>query len=389
MDPLKIIVSDDGTGLGDTARHMLQGFRASVPDIQGDVVFAVEVAKDRRQALDRVATEPVDVFLWHHTSASIDGLDELESLARQEAAAGGRNVVIVISEYAVIDVAVVATKRGADDFLVKPFTPEELRDKLRKAAARIVLASQAKQLAQEKREVKFQFAHELGHELKAPLNAVDGCLGMMKDRVLGDELAPYDELINRSRARIEAMRKLILDLLDATQLESESRRRQLVPLDLRQVAANIIDTHQTTAQLRGIAIELDAPPTVPFVGESRELEMLLNNLVSNAKKYNRDGGRIDVALVPNGHHVEIAVRDTGIGMTRQEQDKLFREFGRIRNEKTHGITGSGLGLSIVKKISTLYDGQVEVESEPNVGSCFTVRLQQPQQTAMPEATTNR
>ena len=108
-----------------------------------------------------------------------------------------------------------------------------------------------------------------------------------------------------------------------------------------------------------------------------EIEIILNNLVSNAVKYNRDGGRVDVTLAREGPAVTIRVADTGIGMTQEEAAKLFADFVRIKNAKTRNILGSGLGLSTVKKLAMLYHGDVRVESQPGVGSTFTVVLREP------------
>ncbi|MBN2210693.1 MAG: sensor histidine kinase, partial [Sedimentisphaerales bacterium] len=110
-------------------------------------------------------------------------------------------------------------------------------------------------------------------------------------------------------------------------------------------------------------------------GDVGELEIIFNNLVSNAVKYNRDGGKIDVTITPTGKGVTITVADTGIGMTTQESARLFQDFVRIKNRQTRTILGSGLGLSIVKKIAQLYHGDVSVASEPEVGSTFVVTLQ--------------
>lgn len=105
-----------------------------------------------------------------------------------------------------------------------------------------------------------------------------------------------------------------------------------------------------------------------------ELEMLLGNLVSNAVKYNRPNGRVHVTLGRDDDCITLAVRDTGIGIEPEEAEQLFNEFARIRKPETQDITGSGLGLSIVKKLVTLYGGEVGVVSEPGAGSTFTAAL---------------
>jgi signal transduction histidine kinase len=112
------------------------------------------------------------------------------------------------------------------------------------------------------------------------------------------------------------------------------------------------------------------------VADRSELEIILNNLVSNAVKYNRDGGRVDVTLEPavDGYGWRIRVADTGIGMKPEDAARLFQEFVRIKNDQTRNIAGTGLGLSIVRKLAQLYGGEATVESTHGVGSTFTVTL---------------
>ena len=111
----------------------------------------------------------------------ISGLDVLDRLAGMQT----DMLTIMITAYASIETAVTATKRGAYDFLAKPFTPDELKSTIRKAAARLILAKQARKLAEEKRQVRFEFIRVLGHELKAPLNAVAGYLELIQERTPG------------------------------------------------------------------------------------------------------------------------------------------------------------------------------------------------------------
>jgi signal transduction histidine kinase len=280
----------------------------------------------------------------------------------------------MITAYATIDTAVQATKRGAHDFLAKPFTPEELKSTIYKAAKHLVLQREARRLAAEKRQVRFQFISVLAHELKAPLAAVEGYLEVIRDRAVEPGTPKFDEVIDRSIVRLEGMRKMIFDLLDLTRIESGQKQRQLAEVDVRIVAAKAVETAQPAAAERGISIELHAGEPLLMVADSGELEIILNNLVSNAVKYNRDGGRVDVTLAVADSHIALTVTDTGIGMSPEEAAQLGGEFVRIKNSKTRAILGSGLGLSIVKKLATLYGGELGIVSTPDVGSTFTVTL---------------
>jgi signal transduction histidine kinase len=111
-----------------------------------------------------------------------------------------------------------------------------------------------------------------------------------------------------------------------------------------------------------------------MVADRGEMEIILNNLLSNAVKYNREGGRIDVTLEPTPETLTLRVADTGIGMTAEEVAVVFNDFARARNERTRHIPGSGLGLSIVKRLAALYGGDASVESAPDAGTTLTVTL---------------
>ena len=102
--------------------------------------------------------------------------------------------------------------------------------------------------------------------------------------------------------------------------------------------------------------------------------MMLNNLVSNAVKYNRDGGSVTVTLAMGDAGLQIEVTDTGIGMAPKDVEKLFGEFVRIKTDETRNILGSGLGLSILKRLASLYGGEVSVTSEPGQGTTFRMQL---------------
>lgn len=370
MHTLQVLIADDELGMRLGVTRILRGFRVSVPDVADEVEFVVDQAESGEEALEKIRAQAPHILLLDHKMPGISGLDVLDQLA-------GMNLdmlTIMITAYASIETAVTATKRGAYDFLAKPFTPDELKSTIRKAAARLVLADQARKLAEEKRQVRFQFVRVLGHELKAPLAAVEGYLQMLKDRSLGDQISEYDEAVNRSLVRIEGMHKLIADLLDMTRIESGQKHREITDVDVRAAALSAVETLSSQAQAANVQIELHAPATLVMQADRDEIDMILSNLLSNAIKYNRPGGRVDLTLARDEQQVTIAVADTGIGMAPEETARLFGEFVRIRNPQTANIVGSGLGLSIVKKLATLYGGEVTVESQPAVGSTFFVTL---------------
>ncbi len=372
MQTLRVLVVDDELGMRMGAERVLKECTVHVKDVDVDCDFDVDQADTGEDGLAKIRSTPPDILLLDHKLPGISGLEVLEDLTPAEKE---NLLVIIITAYATIEHAVSATKMGAYDFLAKPFTPAELRSTIKKATTRLILAREAKRLAEEKKQVRFEFIRVLGHELKAPISAVEGYMNLLHAKTLGDDLEPYEQMVERSTMRLRQMRKLITDLLDMTRIESGQMQRNLVELDVRTIAEDAIEAQKLEADKRDITISLNAPDALPFRGDQTELTMVFNNLVSNAVKYNRDGGRVSVALDPEDHGISISVADTGYGMTEDEVAKLFGEFVRIKNKNTRNVLGSGLGLSILKRIANLYHGDVTVASQPDIGTTFTVSLQ--------------
>ncbi len=370
MDILHILVVDDEFGMRQGAERALRNFVLDLPDINGEVRFAVKTAGNGKELEEKLAADRIDILLLDHKLPDVTGLEILDRPARRPLDL----LTIMITAYASLETAVAATRRGAYDFLAKPFTPEELRGAVRKAARHLILQRKARRLAEEKRQVRFQFISVLAHEMKAPLAAIEGYLQMIRERAVGESLGSYDRMLDRCLLRTDGMRKLIADLLDLTAIESGQRQRSLVQVNLVEVARQAVENVRTEARQRDINIDLDMADGLDLEADRTEMEIIFNNLVSNAVKYNRDHGRVHVSASAAGGTIRIQVEDTGIGMTPEESKRLFNDFSRIKNEKTRHILGSGLGLSTVKKLATLYGGEVSLRSKPDAGSTFTVTL---------------
>lgn len=368
METLRILVVDDEAGMRLAVSRALRERRIALPELETEVAFTVETAETGEEALERIADTPPDLVLLDHKMPGMSGLDVLDQLAPRRLDL----LVVMITAYATIETAVLATRRGAFDFLAKPFTPRELESVLQKAAARLLLGRRARKLEDEKRRVRFEFVRVLGHELQAPIGAVTWSLEVLKTRALGPDLAAYDPVIERCVARLDAMRGMIRDLLDLTRIESGKLERRLADVELGEAAREALETVAVRAAERGVTLELHADAPVVLAADRREIDMILHNLLSNAVKYNREGGRVDVTIEHAGDRVRLVVTDTGVGLTSEQCARLFHEFVRIRTADTAHVDGSGLGLSIVRRLAALYGGDVRVTSEPGAGSTFTV-----------------
>jgi len=369
-ETLHVLVVDDEPGMRISVDRVLRKYGTRHEDIQVDVDFRVSQAESGEAALALIGQDAPDLILLDYKLPGMTGLDVLQALSERKCEA----LVIMITAYASLETAVQATKVGAFDFLAKPFTPDELKASVHKGSKHFMVQRQARRLAEERRQIRFEFLSVLAHELKTPLAAVEGNLFILRDRMAGELIADYAPWVERSIQRVDGMRKLIFDLLDLTRIESGQKQRNLVDVDLGAAASWCMEAHQSMAQQRQVTLRFQSSGSVHLHADPGEIEIIFNNLVSNAIKYNREGGSVDVAIAEEPGGVKIVVRDSGIGMSPEEMGKLFGEFSRIKNEKTRNILGSGLGLSILKRLAALYQGGVSVESDPGEGSTFTVRL---------------
>jgi two-component system, sensor histidine kinase and response regulator len=371
---LRVAMVDDEEPLCLGVRRILAKYHMRVADVQVDVDYSFTYFTNGEGLVDAIgAGQDFDLLLLDLKLPGMSGLDVLTALNERD----HEILTIMITAYATFETAVQATKLGAYDFLPKPFSPEELRYAVRKATSQFVLSREARKLAEEKRQVRFNFISVLAHELKAPLNAIEGYLNIMRT----DETPEHLPMIERSLLRLEGMKKLIFDLLDLTRIESGQKQRAFMDVDVAEAAARAVELLVADAKARDIAIEVKSDGPVTMTADPSEIEIILNNLVSNAVKYNRDHGSVWVRLRREGDETVIEVEDTGIGLSPAEAAKLFNEFTRIKNEDTVKILGSGLGLSTVHKLAQLYGGDATVCSEKHAGSTFTVTLREPQQPA--------
>ncbi len=281
---------------------------------------------------------------------------------------------MMITSYASIDLAVKATNNGAFNFIPKPFTQQELKSAIESITKHLFLKRMTRKMKDEAKQIRFQFLSVLSHELKSPINAVEGYLQIMKDKQAGTDITAYENMLDRSLERIKGMRGLIMDMLDFTKIESGTKSRNITKIDIREIAGIAVDSIAPVAVQKNVKVNTNFPDKLMVKADAGEIEIILNNLLSNAVKYNKKNGIVNFTFKTNKSNVVFIVEDTGIGMSQEEKQRLFEEFVRIKNEKTRNISGSGLGLSIMKKIIDLNKGSVNIETEPDKGSVFTVEL---------------
>jgi len=370
MAQLKILVVDDEPGIRSGVARILSNFHVTYPFMDEDYTFNILEAATGEEGIEIIDREMPDILLLDNKLPGIQGVEVLEYVRKKNYDI----VVAMITSYASIDVALKAHNDGAIDFIPKPFTPQELKASIEQITKQQYLRRITHKLKVEGKKVRFQFLSVLSHEMKAPLNAIEGYLKMMQERQLGESLDDYASAIERSLQRIDSMRHLIMDLLDFTKVSFERHMEKMQNVNLKELVSMAVVTVSPYAIHKDIHFVTDIRGCETIWADPNDFEIIMNNLVSNAVKYNNTGGTVTITVDCNGNEFTLSVADTGIGINTAEKEMLFEEFSRIKNDKTRNISGSGLGLSIVRKVVELYHGVINVESIPDRGSVFTVTI---------------
>ena len=222
---------------------------------------------------------------------------------------------------------------------------------------------------------KNRFVSMVAHELKSPLAAIINYINVIQTGMLDKKPEKIHEILDRCKTRGDALLELIRDLLYINKREAGKVEKSIEKINLKEVIESQLDFFKVQAEKRGILLTLSAEHDEYIVNADRgDLDRIFMNLISNGIKYNRDNGSLTVKLKREKSFIEINVSDTGIGMNQEEMQNLFKEFYRVKNEKTSGISGTGLGLATVKRVLSSYNGHISVESVPDKGTTFTVQF---------------
>jgi signal transduction histidine kinase len=224
--------------------------------------------------------------------------------------------------------------------------------------------------------LKSEFVAKVSHELRSPLSTIHEQLAMvLRDLV---ETAPTEErhILARAKEKTQGLISLIGDLLDLSRIEEGIICREPQPVRPEELLNNIVVFLRPRAEAKKQRLELDVPSNgLPQItADPLALESIFGNLIANAINYTQDGGAIRVVTDRTGSNIRIRVADNGFGIAEKHLDKIFERFYRVKDEKTRYITGTGLGLPIVKGLVDSLGGMIEVESNPGEGSVFTVLI---------------
>lgn len=226
----------------------------------------------------------------------------------------------------------------------------------------ILLFDVTEQLQNE--QLRHEFTANVSHELKTPLHVISGYSEMLASGMVSSEDTPHfaGKIYKESKRMVQLVEDIIklshLDEIDQVPMET---------LDVYAIAKNVLDSLSTKASQRQIRLHLTGQSTMMF-GNPALIHSILYNICDNAITYNRDKGSVEVTITSNKKDVFLAIKDTGLGIPKEEQNRIFERFYRVDKSRSKKVGGTGLGLSIVKHALKLHNATIQVQSQENIGT---------------------
>jgi two-component system phosphate regulon sensor histidine kinase PhoR len=227
-------------------------------------------------------------------------------------------------------------------------------------------------------EMRADFVANASHELRTPLAALSGFIETLQGSARDDAKA-RERFLAIMREQARRMARLIDDLLSLSRIELNAHRRPDTPVDLVPIVRQVVDSLETLARDRGVAVNVEAANALTVLGDHDELVRIFENLVENALKYGAPGKRVDIKLgtgisAENEPEAQVSVRDYGPGIAPEHLPRLTERFYRVDVKESRAQGGTGLGLALIKHILNRHRGRLTIESAPGAGASFTIHL---------------
>ncbi|HET6445782.1 MAG TPA: hybrid sensor histidine kinase/response regulator [candidate division Zixibacteria bacterium] len=358
-DNYKILIIDDEEVVLDSCTEILRGSQ-----------YKLATASNGSLGLEMIEEFQPDLVFVDLKMPGMPGLEVLERVRAYDATI----VTVVITGFATIGSAVDAMKRGAHDFLPKPFTPDEFRLIIRRALEKRKLILETLALRKEKEMLRANFAAIVSHELKSPLSAVQQNLFVLTSELSGQISSDQLVRLERMKFRIAELLELIRTWLRVISADIETIKENFEEIDIEPLIYTAIESVNSQATRKDIELHVHLDQPLSHVtGDSGTLTEVLVNILNNAVKYSYPGSEVRTEAFNQDGEVVISISDQGIGISDEDLPHIFSDFysGKQGHQEEKGY---GLGLALCSRIIEIHDGSITVESEPGKGSTFRVWL---------------
>lgn len=376
-------IRNEGLGLGETdikSRKVLfvedaPEDRRLLKDFLDNYYYNIIFAKNGKEAFERLKEVKPDIILLDIRLPDIDGFEVCRRLKKSD---DYRNIpVIFITALDETADTVKGFELGAVDYITKPYNSEEVLARIStqiKISRLMQEQEQANIKLRELDQLKSLFIASMSHELRTPLNSIIGFNGILRMALKGKLTDKQEDYMERSHNASTHLLALINDIIDISKIEAGAIKVSPEAFILSDVVDEALGQLQSRIDKKGLEVNISVPPELEvFSDRTRVLQCILNYL-SNAVKYT-EAGKISLVTRELDEQVEVAVEDTGVGISEDELPKLFQSFERMSSAARLKEKGTGLGLYITKKLATEFlGGSVAVESQLGIGSKFFLRF---------------
>ncbi|MDH4208485.1 MAG: hybrid sensor histidine kinase/response regulator [Anaerolineae bacterium] len=368
-----ILVIDDERGIREGCK------RALTP-----AGYNVDVAETGAVGLRKLREGSFDLVLLDLMMPGMSGMEALDRIHEVDP----EIVAIIITGYATVEAAVKTIKKGAYDFISKPFTSDDLllvvnkgleHRRLRLETRRLqAFEEEAKELSRANVELekldamKSRFMLTVAHELRAPVAAIQGYLGLILDGYAGDD---EQEMIKNAYERCGELLEMLHDLLLLAHMKekaTELKRKKTVSVS--KTLEEVFTLLKAEAERKGLTFKVEIHQRPEILADEEDLKQVWTNLISNGIRYTPPGGTVVASLDERDGEVVGTVSDTGIGIAADDLPRIFEEFYRTHQAKEMVEHGTGLGLPIVRQIIETYGGSIDVDSTLGQGTTFQFTL---------------
>jgi len=349
---VRLLIIDDENIVHKSCNRILRGTR-----------FEITNAFSGEEGLELIGKQDFDLVLTDLMMPGIGGMEVLNRLIKDKPEV----IVIVFTGFATVESAREALKKGAFDYIPKPFTPKELVD---------VLDNAVNESDERSGKNTLDLMAVVSHDLQSPIAVVHSSAETLHKGYFGHLEPKQQKALESILRNCEYLEDIIRSHIEFSKMDLENMASYNDKVDLvEEVIRPIVESPEYTDNLKKIRIESDYQGRPVVDADTNLLKIVVTNLITNAIKYGRENGTIKIRLEERDRDVLVSFWNEGVGMTREQIDeKLFRKHSRLKQKGTEGVKGNGLGLFICKNIIEKHQGRIWAESEPGQWADFKFTL---------------
>ncbi|WP_138500165.1 sensor histidine kinase [Nostoc sp. PA-18-2419] len=328
-----------------------------------DKDYEISLVEDSKLALNMVEESPPDLILLDVMMPGIDGY-EFTRRIRKNQALPFIPILLITAHYE--SSVVQGLDAGADDFIRKPFDPDELDARVRSLLRLKHSIDERDQMA----NLRADFVSRFTHDLRIPLVASNRILKLLLEGRFCEVSPQLQEIVNTMIGSNQDLLEMVNTLLEVYRHEAGCKILKISPCDIQELVSEVAQELTPLAEEKGLTVNIDKGETaITVIGDRVELRRVFTNIIGNAIKFT-DKGSVNIRCYLDLPDVTINIQDTGSGISKQDQAILFERFRQGKHQRS----GSGLGLYLSRCIIEAHQGTIDVISEPGQGSTFTIRL---------------